>query len=405
MPMFTYEVFSRKNGANSHGTLDADSIEAARTQLKSQGMVVMELRVGQALGNRQVKFGGGGNKVKIKDVAWAARNLATTQTAGLPIPRALKMLSTQRPDEGIGRAMLRIHEDIIGGRSLGEAFAAEEKHLGKLTTAMVQAGESSGKLHESLTKLADITESRVRLKRKVMSAMTYPVVMVGLVVMIFFAMLMFVVPTFASIYDQIDGKLPKLTEFLMSMSFFLRHNILMVGIAGVGGAIGFSRLKKLPQFKLVKDRVIIRLPLFGDLFRSAAMARVATTLASSLGAGVPLLDSLQLSADVANNKLYSDALMQAREDVRNGKSLGNSLRSKPIINEMFTALVDIGEETGQLDALLNRYAEIVEEEVEAKVEAITSLIEPIMIVVFGGLVGVMVIALYLPLINIFKFLQ
>ena len=277
--------------------------------------------------------------------------------------------------------------------------------LGKLTTAMVQAGESSGKLHESLTKLADITESRVRLKRKVMSAMTYPVVMVGLVVMIFFAMLMFVVPTFASIYDQIDGKLPKLTEFLMSMSFFLRHNILMVGIAGVGGAIGFSRLKKLPQFKLVKDRVIIRLPLFGDLFRSAAMARVATTLASSLGAGVPLLDSLQLSADVANNKLYSDALMQAREDVRNGKSFGNSLRSKPIITEMFTALVDIGEETGQLDALLNRYAEIVEEEVEAKVEAITSLIEPIMIVIFGGLVGVMVIALYLPLINIFKFLQ
>jgi type IV pilus assembly protein PilC len=404
MTTFSYDAISKVNGASSSGVLEADSAEAARTTLKGQGLMVVEIREGRPpMASREFKFGG--DKVKLKDVAWAARNLATTQQAGLPIPRALKMLAYQRRDEGIGKTLLRVHDDVINGRSLGEAFGQEEERLGRLTTAMVQAGEQSGKLNESLGKLADLCEARVRLKRKIVSAMTYPTVMVGLVAMIFMVMLLVVVPTFKAIYDQIDGSMPGITAFMMALSDFLRGHFILVFLSMVPAFFGFKALKKNKRVLEFKDRFVIKLPILGPLFLSSVVARLATTMASSLGAGVPLLDSLQLSADVAGNSVFSAALTQVREDVRNGKSLGQAMAKQTAIPEMFTSLVMIGEETGQLDGLLVKYSEIIEEEVETKVDALTSIIEPLMIVAFGGLVGVMVIALYLPLINIFKFLQ
>jgi type IV pilus assembly protein PilC len=404
MTSYSYDAISKTNGASSSGVVEADNAEEARSVLKGQGLMVVELREGRAaMASREFKFGG--DKVKLADVAWAARNLATTQHAGLPIPRALKMLGHQRREEGIGKTLMRIHDDVINGRSLGEAFGQEEERLGRLTTAMVQAGEQSGKLNESLGKLADLCEARVRLKRKIVSAMTYPTVMVGLVGMIFMVMLLVVVPTFKGIYDQIDGTMPGITAFMMWLSAQVRAKFLLILLAMVPAFFALKWLKANPRVNEFKDRFILKIPVLGGLFLSSVVARLATTMASSLGAGVPLLDSLQLSADVAGNSVFSTAIMQVREDVRNGKSLGQAMSRQPAIPEMFASLVIIGEETGQLDGLLVKYSEIVEEEVETKVEALTSIIEPIMIVIFGGLVGVMVIALYLPLINIFKFLK
>jgi type IV pilus assembly protein PilC len=404
MTSYSYDAISKNDGGNSSGVIEADNAEEARSMLKGQGLMVVELREGRsAMASREFKFGG--DKVKLKDVAWAARNLATTQHAGLPIPRALKMLGNQRRDEGIGKVLHRVHDDIINGRSLGEAFGAEEAMLGKLTTALVMAGEQSGKLNESLGKLADLCEARVRLKRKVVSAMTYPTVMVGLVTGIFFVMLLLVVPTFKAIYDQIDGTMPALTALMMSASDLLRENVLYIPPIMVGMYFAIKKLKKNRRINEFKDRTIIKLPIIGGLFLSSVVARLATTMASSLGAGVPLLDALQLASDVAGNSVFATALSDVRIDVRNGKSLGNAMGRQTAIPEMFTSLVIIGEETGQLDGLLVKYAEIIEEEVETRVEGLTSVIEPIMIMIFGGVIGVMVIALYLPLINIFKFLQ
>ena len=404
MANFSYQAVSRSTGSSTNGIVNAEGLDDARAQLKSQGLLVVNIQEGRAaVGAKELKIGG--DKVKLKDVAWAARNLATTQTAGLPIPRALKMLGNQRSAEGIGRTLLRIHDDVIGGRSLAEAFGQEEELLGKMTTAMVAAGESSGKLHESLTKLADLCEARVRLKRKIMSALTYPAVMMVLVVGIFFTMLIVVVPTFKNIYDQLGGTLPALTAFMMAMSDLLRSHILWVPLVIGGSVFALKRLKKSKQFRLIKDRLLFKVPMFGDLFLSSAVARMATTLSSSLGAGVQLLDSLQLASEVAGNSIFEDAIGEIRGDVRDGKSLGNAMSRQTIVPDMFTSLVMIGEETGALDTLLFKYAEILEEEVETRVEGITSVIEPIMIMVFGGLVGVMVVSLYLPLINIFKFLK
>ena len=403
MPNFTYQAVSKSTGSTSNGVLDAEGLDDARNQLKSQGLLVVDIHEGRSAGKKEIKFGG--KKVKLKDVSWAARNLATTQTAGLPIPRALKMLAGQRSDEAIGRVLLRIHDDVIGGRSLGEAFHQEEEHLGRMTTAMVAAGESSGKLHESLTKLADLCEARVRLKRKIMSALTYPAVMMVLVIGIFLTMLIVVVPTFKGIYEQLDGKLPGLTAFMMALSDAIRGHLLWVPVVIGGTIFGFKKISKSKAFRLGKDRLLFKLPMFGNLFLSSAVARLATTLSSSLGAGVQLLDSLQLAGDVANNSIFEDAIGTIRGDVRDGKSLGNAMARQSVIPDMFTSLVMIGEETGSLDSLLLKYAEILEEEVETRVQGITSIIEPLMIVAFGGLVGVMVVSLYLPLINIFKFLQ
>jgi type IV pilus assembly protein PilC len=404
MANYSYQAVSRSTGSATNGIVNAEGLDDARAQLKSQGLLVVNIQEGRAaVGAKELKIGG--DKVKLKDVAWAARNLATTQTAGLPIPRALKMLGNQRSAEGIGKTLLRVHDDVIGGRSLAEAFGQEEELLGKMTTAMVAAGESSGKLHESLTKLADLCEARVRLKRKIMSALTYPAVMMVLVLGIFFTMLIVVVPTFKNIYDQLGGTLPALTAFMMALSDLLRNHILWIPVVIGGSVFGLKRLKKSKQFRLIKDRLLFKMPMFGSLFLSSAVARMATTLSSSLGAGVQLLDSLQLASEVAGNSIFEDAIGEIRGDVRDGKSLGNAMSRQTIIPDMFTSLVMIGEETGALDTLLFKYAEILEEEVETRVEGITSVIEPIMIMVFGGLVGVMVVSLYLPLINIFKFLK
>jgi type IV pilus assembly protein PilC len=404
MPSFAYDAFTR-NGEPAAGTIDATSEADARANLRSDGLLVLELRPARAagLGRRQLHFGT--PKVKLKDVAWAARNLATTQSAGLPVVRALRMLGRQRRGTPIGDALLRVHEAVVNGAALADAFRMEERSLTPLTTALVEAGEANGKLDSSLVKLAELCEARVRLRRKIVSAMAYPVVMIVLVMCIFMAMLVFVVPTFSGLYDQLGGRLPWLTSLLLTMSDFVRSKILVVLAVVVGAVVAFRKLRTQPRVRDAKDRIILGLPVVGELFRSMAMARLSTTMASSLGAGVPLLDSLRLAGNVANNVVFDRALEQAREEVREGRSLAAALEGKPHVPELFVQLVAVGEETGRVDELLVKYAKGIEDEVEAKVEGLTSMLEPMMIVVLGGIIGVMVVGLYLPLIGIFKLLQ
>ena len=404
MPSFAYDAFTR-NGDTAAGTIDASSEADARASLRGDGLLVLELRPARAaaLGRRQLHIGA--PKVKMKDVAWAARNLATTQSAGLPVVRALRMLGRQRRGEPIGDTLLRVHESVVNGAALTDAFRSEERALTPLTTALVEAGEANGKLDASLTKLAELCEARVRLRRKIVSAMAYPLVMVALVTLIFMAMLVFVIPTFSGLYDQLGGQLPWLTKLLLQMSETVRSKFLIVLAVVVVLVVAYRRFRNHPRFREAKDRLVLRIPVMGELFRAMAVARLATTMASSLAAGVPLLDSLRLAGQVANNLVFDRSLARARDEVREGRSLAAALEGKPQIPELFTQLVAVGEETGRVDELLVKYAKGVEDEVEARVEALTSMLEPLMIVVLGGVIGVMVVGLYLPLIRIFKYLQ
>lgn len=401
MATYVYEAFTQA-GKEANGTIDADNDAQARTALRAQGLLVMEVRPSRAAGLKKAEFKLGGKKVKLKDVAWAARNLATTQGAGLPVVRALKMLGMQRQGEAIGKTLLNIHEQVVNGSSLGEAFASEEHQLGPLTTALIQAGESSGKLDVSLAKLADLCDARVRLKRKVASAMAYPAVMIGLVILIFFAMLVFVVPAFKDMFDQLHGTLPAPTLILLKGSNFMTGNFYLLPLFPIGIVFGWRNLKKSVTFQHKRDAFMLKMPLFGSLFTATAVARLATTLASGLGAGVPLLDALNLSASVANNHVFTTALEAARNDVRDGKSLAAALAPQEAIPDLFTQLIAIGEETGAVDELLVKYAQTVEDEVETKVEGLTSVLEPLMIVVFGAVVGSMVVALYMPMLTVFN---
>ena len=404
MATYLYEAFTR-NGEATSGSVDALTEADARASLRGDGLLVLELRQSRTAGMKSREFHLGSPKVKMKDVAWAARNLATTQSAGLPVVRALRMLGRQRAGSAIGDALLRIHDQVVNGSPLADAFRAEEDKLTPLTTALVEAGEANGKLDASLSKLADLCEARVRLRRKVVSAMAYPVVMVALVVLIFIAMLLFVVPTFKGLYDQVGGDLPWLTASLMNMSNFVRSNTIVMLALLAGAYLGFRQLRNSPAVKARRDGYILRMPIFGELFRAAAVARLATTMASSLGAGVPLLDSLRLAGNVANNAVLLRSLEQSREEVRDGSSLAASLEGKEAIPDLFCQLIAVGEETGRVDELLVKYSLSLEEEVEAKVDGLTSVLEPLMIVVFGAIIGVMVVALYLPLIKIFNYLQ
>ena len=404
MPSFAYDAFTR-NGEPAAGTIDASSESDARASLRGDGLLVLELRPARTagLGRRQIHIGT--PKVKMKDVAWAARNLATTQSAGLPVVRALRMLGRQRRGSPIGDSLLRVHEAVVNGAALTDAFRAEERSLTPLTTALVEAGEANGKLDASLTKLAELCEARVRLRRRIVSAMAYPLIMVTLVTLIFMAMLIFVIPTFSGLYDQLGGKLPWLTSALLAMSNAVRTKFLFI-VAGIVLLVLLVRnVRANPRLREARDRLMLGVPVMGELFRAMAVARLATTMASSLSAGVPLLDSLRLAGNVANNVVFDRALAQAREEVREGRSLAAALEGKAQIPELFTQLVAVGEETGRVDELLTKYATGVEDEVEAKVEALTSMLEPLMIVVLGGVIGVMVVGLYLPLIRIFKYLQ
>jgi type IV pilus assembly protein PilC len=401
---YLYEAYTRA-GEASNGSIEAESEQDAVVSLRGQGLLVTGIRESRSAGIGKAELRFGAKKVKLKDVAWMARNLATTQAAGLPIVRALKMLATQRPGAPISDTLLAIHADVVNGGALGDSFRKQEKKLGPLTTALIEAGESSGKLDQALHKLAELTDARVRLKRKIVSALAYPGVMMVLVFLIFFAMLIFVVPAFKTMYSTINGQLPAITSVLLASSNFIRGHVLVEAFIIIVLVVGFGQLKKTEGFRRWKDKTMLKLPVFGPLFRLTTVARLSTTLASSLSAGVPLLDALTLSSSVANNVVFSEAIERARIQVRDGKSFSAALQGEKDIPEMFTQLVAVGEETGAIDALLVKYAAGVEDEVETKVEGLTSTLEPLMIVIFGAVIGVMVIALYLPLIKILNFVK
>jgi type IV pilus assembly protein PilC len=229
--------------------------------------------------------------------------------------------------------------------------------------------------------------------------------MMVLVALVFAAMLIFVIPTFKQIYGDLGGSMPALTAGMMAMSDFVISNMLYLPFGFVALFFGIKKGKKQPKFISFKDRIILKLPIFGKLFVSSIAARMAATLSSSLGSGVQLLEALRLSSDVAANEVFSKALMQVRTDIRDGSSFGDAISKHPVMPQMFTSMVRVGEETGALETLITRYAAILEDEVSTTVDGLTSIMEPLLISVFGSTVGIMVVALYLPLINIFKFLK
>jgi type IV pilus assembly protein PilC len=325
--------------------------------------------------------------------------------SGLPILRALAILADQTNNAELAKALSACRVDIEQGSSLSAALQKHPKIFNDLYVSMVKSGETGGSLDNVLLRLADMIENEVKLRGKIKSAMTYPIAVVALVSLIMAAMLLFVVPQFKSIYGQLGGTLPMPTRVLLMVSDVFKKFWFIVLIGIFVGRFFLRRWKATPTGRQSIDAFKLRVPIFGSLFQKTALARFAGTLSMLLRSGVPILQALDIVSETVNNKVISKAITEVQASVREGESMAKPLAKHSVFPPMVVQMLAVGEETGQVDVMLEKVATFYNQEVEASVDSLTSLIEPLLIAVVGGAVGMAVIALYMPMFNIIKLIQ
>jgi type IV pilus assembly protein PilC len=398
---FQYKVRDRTGNVTT-GSLVADSEALVLARLREQGFTPLDVQR-KKRGIGQIEFGG--KKVKLKQVAIFSRQFATMVNSGLPILRALAILAEQTENKELARVLNEARLDVEQGSSLSGAMGKHDHVFNNLYVSMVKAGETGGSLDSTLLALAEMIEREVRLRGKIKSAMTYPVAVVALVILIMSAMLLFVVPQFESIFSQLGGTLPLPTRGLMFMSNTFQSYWYVVLAGAIGGRFFFRRYKKTEKGREVVDTLKLRAPVFGSLFHKTALSRFSSTLAMLMKSGVPILQALEIVSDTVNNKVIGKAITEVQLSVRDGESIAKPLTKYPVFPPMVVQMISVGEETGQVDNMLEKIAQFYDQEVEAAVDSLTSLIEPILIAVIGGCVGAAVVALYMPMFNIIKLIQ
>ncbi len=399
---YRYKVRDRAGNLLT-GTLMADSEGLVIQRLREMGYVPLEVgRTGTGL-RMEINLRPG--YVKPRHLAVFSRQFATMVNSGLPILRALSILADQTESKELSKILTQVRVDVEQGLSLSAALAKHPKAFDDLYVAMIRSGETGGVLDAVLLRLADQLEKQVELRRKVKSAMTYPAVVVTLVSLILSAMLLFVVPQFEAIYAQLGGELPLPTRLLLGVSRLARTYWYLVLGGGLLGGFLFRRYKRTEQGRDQVDRLKLRIPIFGPLFHKSALARFSSTLGMLLRSGVPILQALDIVGDTVNSRPIARAVADVQGSVREGESIARPLGQHRVFPPMVVQMLAVGEETGAVDAMLEKVATFYESEVEAAVEALTSLIEPLLIAVIGGAVGAAVIALYMPMFNIVKLIQ
>jgi type IV pilus assembly protein PilC len=403
---FQYKV-KDKNGKLVEGSLEAENAQLVVSKLRSMGYVPIEIQQsgGGASLQRELKIPGLSDRVKLKEVAVFSRQFATMINSGLSLLRSLNILAEQTESKALAEIVNQVRMDVEKGSSLSQAMQKHPKAFGRLYVSMVRAGEVGGALDSVLLRLADTIEKQVELRRKVKSAMTYPMVVAILVLTIVAAMLLFVIPMFEGIYKQLGGSLPAPTQLLINLSNFLRK-LWYVAFAGiVGGAIAFRKWIASEEGRKQWDAIKLKVPIFGKLVRKTALARFSRTLSALVRSGVPILESLDIVAETSGNYVVSKAVRETQAAVKRGDPLSKKLEEHPVFPPMVVQMMAVGEETGALDEMLDKIADFYDQEVEATVDALTSLIEPLLIVVMGVCVGGMIISLYLPMFNIIKLIK
>jgi len=394
---FQYKVRD-KAGNTVTGTLVADSEMLVLQRLREMGYTPLE--VGKEKKGLAFEINIKKAKVKLKDLSVFSRQFATMINSGLPILRAMSILAEQTDNKLLGQTLAKCRTDVEQGASLSGAFAKHPKVFNDLYVSMVKSGEMGGSLDTTLLKLAAMLEREVHLRGKIKSAMTYPVAVVGLVFLIMAAMLLFVVPQFEGIYGQLGGTLPMPTRVLLMMSeAFKKYWFMFIGACFVARFL-IRRYKATEKGRLQLDRLKLRVPVFGALFHKTAMSRFSSTLSMLLSAGVPILQAFDIVTDTVNNKVVSGAVTDVQSSVREGESIAKPLARHAVFPPMVVQMIAVGEETGQVDTMLDKVAQFYDQEIEAAVDALTSLIEPLLIAVIGACVGGAVIALYMPMFGI-----
>jgi type IV pilus assembly protein PilC len=399
---YAYKVRD-KSGKVLSGTLDADNTALVANRLRQMGYVPIAIDKKAGAGvKRDLAIPGLSNRVKLKEIAIFSRQFATMINSGLTLLRALSILTVQTESKFFSSVIDSLRSDIQSGSSLSQAMSRHPKQFNRLYVAMIRAGETGGNLDITLNELATTIEKQVELRGKIRSALAYPVMVLSLVVCILTAMLLFIVPIFKKMYDSLKGTLPLPTRILINVSNILVHAFPFVLLTVVGVAFAYKRWVNTPPGRQARDRLLLRVPIFGGLARKTAMTRFSSTLATLLSSGVPVLESLEITADTVGNVVVADGVRAIAEGAKKGEAMTRPLEDHPVFPPMVTQMMAVGEETGALDTLLRKIAMFYEQEVERTVEALTSLLEPLLIVVLGGAVGAMVVSLYMPMFNIIK---
>ena len=414
MPLFAYSAVDAQ-GKTHQGTLEANSAADAATAIKKKGQFPTNISEttaaasGKAAGKGfSFKFslggGGGTGKVPSKTLTVFTRQLSTLISAGLPLLRSLRTLGKQEKDANLKKIMLGLSESVEGGTTFSEALTQHPKAFNKLYVNMVKAGELGGVLEIVLTRLAEFAEKSQRIKGKVTSAMVYPLVVLTIAVGIVTFLMLFIVPKFEAIFkDMLGGRpLPFITQMIMDLSRFIQGNFILIAVAIIVAVVAARFAMKMPGVAAAVDNYKLKIPLFGDMLTKTSVARFSRTLGTLVSSGVPILQALNITRDTAGNLRVSKAVESIHDNVKEGESMVTPMEASGIFPPMVVSMVQVGEETGQLPDMLTKVADVFEEEVDNAVSGLTSLLEPVMIVLLALVVGTIVVALFLPLITIIQ---
>ena len=420
MPSFI-ATYAGPSGQPRDLKIKAGDLAEARKQLRRRGIRATNLRA--ATSDQQDRSKDTGNAEGkgflsinlntafekppgVKEKAVFASKLAALVDAGVPIVRSLDLMATQQKLPMFKRALTKVSLDVNEGIALGSAIRQWPKVFDQLSVAMVEAGEAGGVLDEALKRLAKLLEDNAKLQNQIKGALGYPVAVLVIAILVFLGMTIFLIPTFAGIFEDLGAELPAFTQLLVDLSDLLRSPIAlyMVGVLLLGIWL-FARYYSTHKGRRVIDRLILKLPLFGELILMTATAQFCRIFSSLTRAGVPILMSMEISSQTAGNSIISDAILASRGMVQEGVLLSTALIRQNVLPDMALNMLAIGEETGEMDKMLSKVADFYEDEVEAMVKALTSMLEPAMIVVVGGIVGSILLAMYLPMFSVFDQIQ
>ncbi|MFW5859524.1 MAG: type II secretion system F family protein [Planctomycetota bacterium] len=404
MAKLKFQYVARNDtGRQLKGTVEAANESDATGRLRQRGLAVVSIQ--EKPPPKEIRlFGEPAKKASQADLAMFTRQMATMLSAGIPLLEAIEILAEQvaEDNQGFGTALLELADAVRGGTALSEAMTHYPKVFPDIYINMVKAGEASGQMDAILNRLAEYMEASESLKREIKSAMTYPVISLAMILLIAGYLLIGVVPKFATMFTRMKVDLPIVTVGVMATSDWLQANVLLVIVAIVAVFVGYRVARKNERFCYLTDTLKLKMPVFGQLSQKVLVSRFTRTFSTLLSSGVPLLGALEIVANTSGNRVLAEAVMDTRECVREGQSLTAPLEECWVFPPMVVRMISIGEKSGALETLLSKVADFYDEQVHATVKALTSLIEPIMIGIMGFIVGLIVLAIFWPILEMQK---
>jgi type IV pilus assembly protein PilC len=399
MPTYKFKAMDLA-GATATGEVEAMSTQDVAEQLKQRGLVVVD--VASKYNSRELNIDIF-PRVKADELAVATRQLSTMVNAGMPILRALSVLEAQSSNKLLKSSLAAVRGDVEAGSNLSDAMAKHPKVFDELYVSMVRAGETGGLLEQVLMRVADQVEKDAALRRQVRAAMVYPILVITFAVGIMLALVAFLIPVFVNVFKEFPGHLPGLSQFMVNFSHALTHQWYIFLIVVAGLVFTFVTAKNSKQGKPYWDQMKLRFPLrIGEVVQKVAIARWSRTLSSLVAAGVPMIQSLEITGHTGGNIVIERAMDNVITSVKQGGTISAPLKQAPVFPPMVPQMIAVGEETGALDTMLGKIADFYDDQVEAAIKALTSILEPVMIIVVGAIVGVIVISMYLPLFSVYN---